>query len=115
MLDVVRWVVFALFAYLGVGLVFAVAFAARGVSRIDPAARGTGWAFRLLIVPGSAALWPLLVRRWMLTGRARPRSTPRAPHANLADLPTDDGPADATEATAATAPGDSTAVTEPIR
>lgn len=52
-------------AYLGAGLVFACVFVARGVQRIDPAAVGTSWPFRLLILPGVAALWPVLLRRWV--------------------------------------------------
>lgn len=49
--------------YAWLGLVFALWFIARGVARVDPAARGTGWGFRLLLLPGSLALWPLLARR----------------------------------------------------
>lgn len=60
-----RWIVGVAGAYLGVGVVFAVAFAAWGVGRIDPAARGAGWGFRALIVPGAAALWPWLAGRWV--------------------------------------------------
>ena len=52
-------------AYAGVGVVFAAAFVIWGVQRVDPAARGTRLGFRLLILPGSATLWPLLLRRWM--------------------------------------------------
>ena len=51
--------------YLGLGLVFAIAFAFRGAGRIDPAARAGTFGFRLLIVPASAALWPLLLSRWV--------------------------------------------------
>jgi hypothetical protein len=47
--------------YLAIGLVFAIPFALIGAKRIDPhAAR-----FRLLIIPGAAALWPLLLQRWV--------------------------------------------------
>jgi hypothetical protein len=51
--------------YLALGLLFALAFTCFGVGRIDPAARGSGIGFRLLIVPGSTMLWPLLLRRWL--------------------------------------------------
>jgi hypothetical protein len=51
-------------AYGVLGAAFSIAFVARGVDRIDPAARGAGWGFRLLILPGSALFWPLLARRW---------------------------------------------------
>ena len=50
--------------YFGIGVVFAAAFVLRGVERIDSAADGSGAGFRLLILPGCAALWPLLARRW---------------------------------------------------
>lgn len=56
--------------YLGVGVVFAIAFVLRGVGRIDTAATGAPLGFRLLIIPGSAALWPLLLRRWIAAARA---------------------------------------------
>jgi hypothetical protein len=55
--------------YLGCGLVFGAAFVAVGVGRVDPAARGTGLGFRLLILPGTAALWPLLAVRWLRAAR----------------------------------------------
>ena len=50
--------------YAAAGVVFAIAFVVRGVERIDGHAKGAGWGFRLLILPGAAALWPLLLRRW---------------------------------------------------
>lgn len=51
--------------YLLAGLLFALGFATVGVQRVDPAARGGTWGFRLLILPGAAALWPLLLARWV--------------------------------------------------
>jgi hypothetical protein len=50
--------------YVSLGLIFASAFVTVGVGRIDPAARGSAALFRLLIVPGTVALWPVLARRW---------------------------------------------------
>lgn len=50
--------------YLAVGLIFGVVFITIGVGRIDPAARGSSPIFRLLILPGSIAVWPHLFRRW---------------------------------------------------
>jgi len=58
-------------AYVAAGLAFAVAFVSAGVTRIDAEARGAGLGFRLLILPGSVAFWPLLLRRW-LAGRQPP-------------------------------------------
>jgi len=52
-------------SYALAGIVFALAFVTVGVTRLDPAARSTSWAFRALIIPGSAALWPLLAVKWV--------------------------------------------------
>ena len=57
--------------YLGVGVAFAVVFVVFGVDRIDPMARGAGSGFRLLITPGAALFWPLLLARWA-AGSATP-------------------------------------------
>lgn len=48
-------------AYAGAGTIFALWFVASGVDRFDRAARRAGFAFRALIFPGAAALWPVLV------------------------------------------------------
>lgn len=45
------------------GLVFAAAFLPQRIEREDPSARGASWAFRLLILPGVVALWPLVWAR----------------------------------------------------
>jgi hypothetical protein len=50
--------------YLGVGLLFAAAFAGYGVGRVDAAAASATIGCRILIVPGATLLWPLLARRW---------------------------------------------------
>lgn len=45
------------------GAFFALWFVTKGAQSLDPAA-GTGSAgFRLLILPGAAALWPFLLMR----------------------------------------------------
>jgi hypothetical protein len=51
-------------AYTLLGLVFAVAFVPFGARRLDAGAAGAGPVFAALIVPGSVALWPLLLVRW---------------------------------------------------
>jgi len=51
--------------YLGVGLLFGLTFIIWGVERLDHATKGTSWLFRLLLLPGSIALWPWLASRWM--------------------------------------------------
>jgi hypothetical protein len=51
-------------AYLSAGLVFAVAFAAKGCVSVDERAGGSGIVFRLMIVPAAVLLWPYLLHRW---------------------------------------------------
>lgn len=51
--------------YFAIGGVFGLAFITLGAKRVDPAASSITWGARLLILPGSAALWPLLLLRWI--------------------------------------------------
>ncbi len=57
------WLVRLAGAYLAIGLCFALPFAARWVNRIDAVAAHGTTGFRLLVVPGAALLWPLLLAR----------------------------------------------------
>jgi hypothetical protein len=65
------FLLYALALYVAVGLAVALAFVMSGVTRVleheAPVSAGT----RLLLFPASAALWPLILRRWL---RARPQS-----------------------------------------
>lgn len=74
-------IVWALFGWLGFGLVFGIAFVLFGVQRIDPAAEHGSWGFRILILPGVAALWPVLLLRWARGVHAPPaeRNAHRSP------------------------------------
>ena len=55
----------ALGVYLAGGLMFAIPFTLVGVKKIDPHAAHGSWGFRLLIIPGTMAFWPLLLKRWL--------------------------------------------------
>jgi hypothetical protein len=57
--------------YLLCGLAFAIPFVLVGVARIDPHAAHGSWGFRVLIIPGTTFLWPLIARRWM-SGAGKP-------------------------------------------
>jgi hypothetical protein len=68
---IVKTVLGLVLLYLTCGLLFGVAFVAVGAGRVDSAAGGTSFAFRLLILPGTVAFWPLLAARWVKTSSRR--------------------------------------------
>jgi len=70
--------VHALYAYTALGVAFALTFVTVGVKQIDSQAIGSSVGFRLLILPGSVAFWPLLLRRWMAGSEEPPEE--RNPH-----------------------------------
>lgn len=57
-------IVYSLAVYATLGLAFAVAFVWLGVQRLDSEAQGSGIGFRVLILPGVAAFWPMFLYRW---------------------------------------------------
>ncbi len=54
--------------YLGAGLLIGLAFLFAGAARVDAAANGASLWFKLISLPGAAALWPVVLARW-LSGR----------------------------------------------
>ena len=53
----------ALAGYLGIGLCVAIATLLFGLRKLEPAAAAMPLRVRLLILPGLAALWPLVMAR----------------------------------------------------
>jgi hypothetical protein len=78
---VAEWIVLAFGIYAVLGVAFAVPFALVGARRIDPVAAEGTWGFRILVVPGAAALWPYLALRWM---KAPQPPIERSPHRDAA-------------------------------
>ena len=68
--DVARIIVALIESYALAGVVFAALFLPRAVARLDPRVAGGSRTLRLLILPGIAALWPLLAWRWLAGGSA---------------------------------------------
>lgn len=60
--PIVAILLYAAALYAAAGIVTAVAFAAFGVARAQPAAMSLG--ARILIVPGAAVLWPYVLASW---------------------------------------------------
>jgi len=56
--------------YLTLGTLFAIPFSLFLLPRIDSAAHHTPLSFRLLILPGAAALWPYLLTRTLRSAHA---------------------------------------------
>ncbi len=60
-MTTLTFLLLAMAVYIAIGFAFGAMFVTRLITRVDPVARGSGLMFRLLILPGVAALWP-----WML-------------------------------------------------
>jgi hypothetical protein len=58
-------ILFVWLAYSVCGLAVGVPFVLRGVDHVDASARGAFIGFRLLILPGTVALWPLIAAKWI--------------------------------------------------
>lgn len=55
--------------YAAIGILVALAFVAFGITRVQPAPVSLG--ARILLMPGAAALWPYVLRRWLAARGAR--------------------------------------------
>ena len=55
----------ALAAYTLTGAGFSAVFVLFGIHRVDPVAEHAPIGFRLIVMPGVAAFWPLLLTRWL--------------------------------------------------
>lgn len=76
-MDTLRFLLNAFYLYLLAGAVFAALFVWRGAAALDEAARGISWKTRALLFPGSVALWPVLLRRWLaLPAKSSPEHQP---------------------------------------
>ncbi|MEK6151779.1 hypothetical protein WIW50_00880 [Flavobacteriaceae bacterium 3-367] len=57
-------------AYAGVGLLFGLYFFFKGAAQIDPVISDSKWTVRLLLIPGSIGLWPLLLAKLIIKVKA---------------------------------------------
>lgn len=51
--------------YILIGVIFAIFFVTRGLGVLDKEAKDSKWGFRLLLFPGSVALWMILLPKWL--------------------------------------------------
>lgn len=75
--ETAEWIVNLAAAYIVIGLLFCGPFLIRGIGRIDRHAESSGLAVRLILLPGTMALWPLLLNRW---ARGLPLPIERSAH-----------------------------------
>jgi len=64
------FILYAAATYAALGAVFGAVFVTAGVGSVDHAAVGAPWSFRLLIWSGAAALWPLMLLKWVRVNRS---------------------------------------------
>lgn len=64
-------IVYTTFVYLAIGVLFALWFAAFGITKFDDSAKGTSIGFRLIIFFGAVPFWLLLAKR-LLKDEKRP-------------------------------------------
>jgi hypothetical protein len=79
---VAELMVAVLTGYMAFGLAFGLLFVAVGIHRVDAQAKGAGAGFRLIVLPGVVAMWPLLLARWVRGIREPPLET--NPHRSTA-------------------------------
>ena len=79
--SIVTWAINVVRAYIIAGLVFAIPFVLFWAQRVDHAAKGSSLGFRIIIIPGVAAFWPMLAIR-LLRGKTKPIE--RTAHRDLA-------------------------------
>lgn len=62
--TIVSVVLMAAGLYLLIGLVFYIPFIRKGVHTFDEGVASAPFFMKVLIFPGTVALWPLLLRKW---------------------------------------------------
>jgi len=50
--------------YLAMGMLFSIIFLWKGITRVDPATRGSGFFFKALIFPGLCVFWIIFLIKW---------------------------------------------------
>ena len=58
-------------AWLATGLIFAIPFAFAGAHRLPKDRPPLSFGARLLIIPGAALFWPLMLWRWLAARKQR--------------------------------------------
>ena len=57
--------------YLVAGGMFAAVFLTKGIMQVDEGASGSTTGFRIIILPGVVAFWPLLLKKWLKASKSK--------------------------------------------
>ena len=68
---IVEIFVYLFLVYLLVGLIFGIWFAFKGAQKVDTGMDGAKLGMRLLLIPGSMGLWPVLLRKYFSRNRSK--------------------------------------------
>lgn len=68
-MNIIYIILLVVAVYLFAGLVFAIPFVTRGITKIDEGTKGSTWGFRIIIIPGTMVFWPLLLKKWLKASR----------------------------------------------
>ncbi|MEO1027561.1 MAG: hypothetical protein AAFX02_00755 [Pseudomonadota bacterium] len=63
-IELAEMLVLALGIYFGIGFLIAALFVFLGAGKIDPAAKTMPLQARMIILPGTMLLWPLMAAKW---------------------------------------------------
>ena len=55
--------------YLLIGVLFAIAFLMKGMTKLDPGTKGSSFFFKVLLFPGLCFLWIFLLPKWLKSNR----------------------------------------------
>ena len=58
--------------YLLLGIIFAIAFLWKGITKVDAGAKNTRFFLKLLIFPGAVLFWVVLLRKWIKSTKSKP-------------------------------------------
>lgn len=61
----IQAILYLFYGYLGLGLIFGLWFVFKGADQLDDQMHGVSWRTRLLLLPGSIALWGVLLNKWL--------------------------------------------------
>jgi len=64
-MQIVEIFVYVFYAYLAIGFLFGLWFIFKGVQKIDAGVQNVKWVLRLMILPGTMALWPVLLQKYL--------------------------------------------------